>query len=105
VEVAASIEDNGAQGVVVGEGSVVRIADNSIAGPTTIRNNVGDGIFVSDTSTLHWPRVDVAVTGNGGWGVRCAPSPAVAMVTGNFTSATVSGNTAGQVGCPGLLLP
>jgi hypothetical protein len=104
LEVAGLIEGNG-RGVVVHEGSVVRIADNSIAGPTTIRNNHGDGIFVSDTSSLHWPRVDVAVTGNAGWGVRCAPSPSVAMVTGSFSAATVSGNAAGQLDCPGLHLP
>jgi hypothetical protein len=106
VEVAALIEHNGGNGIVVGQGSVVRIADNSIAGPTTIRDNLRDGVFVSDTSTLDWPRTDLSVTGNGGWGVRCAPSPHVAMVTGSFFSAaTVSGNAAGQLDCPGLHLP
>jgi hypothetical protein len=106
VEVGATIEDNGRNGIYVADGSVVRVADNSIStGPTTIRNNRRDGIFVDDTSTVEWPRVDVSVTGNGGWGVFCADPPAVAMVQGGFSAATVAGNAAGQLHCPGLMLP
>jgi hypothetical protein len=67
-----------------------------------VRGNSGDGINMHDASVLE-TGTGLQVLNNGGWGILCAPSPAVAQISG--TPGPVSGNTAGQINCPGLLVP
>ena len=88
-------------GVRVGEGSHVHL------GSVSIESNTGSGVVIADASSvdalfrLVGGGGPLRVTGNGGWGVDCAPSPEVPQLTGNFDAATVFGNAAGQINCPG----
>jgi Tfp pilus assembly protein PilX len=102
VDAPTIIEDNGGTGVQVMDGSVVRLA-SSPGRPVTVRNNRGDGFFLDDTSTVQ-ASSETLVTGNDRWGVFCSDPPAVTMVQG-FSAATVTGNGAGQIHCPGLMVP
>jgi parallel beta helix pectate lyase-like protein len=103
VDAPTIIENNGSTGVQVMDGSVVRLA-SSPGRPVTVRNNRGDGFFLDDTSTVQ-ASSETLVSGNDRWGVFCSDPPAVAMVQGGFSAATVTGNGAGQIHCPGLMVP
>jgi hypothetical protein len=103
VDAPAIIEDNGSTGVQVMDGSVVRLASRP-GSPVTVRDNRGDGFFLDDTSTVQGSP-ETSVTGNTGWGVFCSDPPAVALVQGGFSATTVTGNGAGQIHCPGLMVP
>jgi hypothetical protein len=97
------VENNGGGGVTVVDGSFFRMAVGAGPGPR-ISGNTGNGISLFDTS-LAAGTGSLQITGNTGWGVLCAPSPAVAQVTGAFNATTVTGNTTGQISCPGLSIP
>jgi hypothetical protein len=89
------IEFNGGSGVRASGGSSVQVANVSI------RNNDGSGIRLGDSSVLS--RAGLAtITANGGWGIFCAPPPAVPQVTVGFPEDTVTDNDAGATNCPTL---
>lgn len=90
----STVQSNAGNGVTLALGSSALFQGN------TISNNAHDGININDTSVAQFgfPSGNNIVTGNGGWGVNCQTSPAVAMITGGV--GTVSGNTAGQNNCP-----
>lgn len=94
------IEANGGFGIMALGGSSIRSGGTPGAG-TVIRNNDGDGISIQDTSVGELDS-STEVTNNGGWGVFCTPSPAIAQING---VPVVSGNAAGQISCPGVLIP
>ncbi len=88
------VENNIGDGVTVAGGGVAGIGDQTI-----IRGNTGNGVSIADVSMADFGTVNgVQITGNGGWGVYCQSSPAVALITGNPSA--VSGNTAGEDNCP-----
>jgi hypothetical protein len=96
------VEGNGATGVRVRQGALLRMSDGPE--PTVIRGHTGDGISLSDTSIIDASTFQS--TGNGGYGLRCTGVPSAAQISGTFSSTTVFGNGAGQInGCPGLALP
>ncbi|GEM_PF-2362074 len=107
-----TIQGNNGGGVgVSGNSSLILETAGS---PTIIQNNPGGGIFAQDNSVIgsNGPANGLQITGNGGWGVLCAPSPATAQISagpqqGTFTitAASVSGNSQGQISCPGILVP
>jgi hypothetical protein len=100
VTLSAVVEDNLSTGVRVSGGSAVNF------GRATIRNNKGSGISLADTSIAVGGPNQVFITGNGQWGIYCAPSPAVAQVTSpGFPAANVTGNAAGASNCPSLGQP
>jgi hypothetical protein len=92
----AVVEGNGWSGVM-GSGQAMIVADSSAA----IRNNLDHGVMLGDVSVLH---SGAQITGNTHWGVLCAPDPAVAGIHGG-PWINVSGNLAGQINCPGLVVP
>lgn len=98
---AVRIEGSGRRGLYAAGGSSVRLTA-SAGSPLTIQANAGHGVEVVDTSLVRSSSTELAITGNGGWGVRCAPSPSLARVGGAINPATVFGNTAGQIDCPVL---
>jgi hypothetical protein len=93
----ATIADNNGQGVILSLGSTAEIDGTSITG------NSSDGVYVADTSVVQFGyggNGSNTITGNGGWGVSCQGTPAVAMMHGQ--PGTVSGNPFGQVNCPSV---
>lgn len=66
-----------------------------------IRGNQGDGVRLSDTSTMEASVDDplgIQIIDNSGFGVFCDDPPAVSQLV-LFSPITVTGNTAGQVEC------
>ena len=56
--------------------------------------------------------VGTRITGYARWGIFCDPAPAVALIQAHFSGAGfklngthVKLNVAGQIGCPGVILP
>jgi hypothetical protein len=95
------IEGNGAGGV--------HAIGASVVAPqlTTIKNNRGDGISVRDTSLVTATAgINPTITANSGWGIRCEGFPGDArLASPGFGLAAVFGNTAGQINCPGYVIP
>lgn len=89
----ATITGTNGQGVALSLGSTAEIDG------TTITGNSADGVYVADTSVVQFDGSNT-ITGNGGWGVTCQGTPAVAMMHGQ--PGTVSGNTIGRVNCPNV---
>lgn len=92
----AVIENTTGLGLLLLGGAAVR-PENLI-----VRGNASDGIFLHDTSVLETGS-GLQVLNNGGWGIFCAPAPEVPQIDG--TPGPVTGNAAGQINCPGLLVP
>jgi hypothetical protein len=99
--VGSTIAKNGANGVTVLGGSVLAPLQ------TTISKNGQHGIEVRDTSLVTatsgaFPEIQ----GNAGWGVRCESFPGDArLATPGFPATAVFGNAAGQLSCPGFMVP
>jgi hypothetical protein len=75
--------------------------------PTTIKNNMGDGISVRDTSLVTATSgVNPVIPGNTGCGIVCETFPGDArLASPGFGAAAVFGNALGQLDCPGYFLP
>jgi hypothetical protein len=116
------IERNGSNGILLYGGSSVSIIESSISNNTgfglvvaggssaeitpgtVVNGNTWDGIIVHDVSVLRLlgdPSSQTQVMNNGRWGVFCDPSPAVAQIAEATSGVVVTGNTLGQVSCPG----
>ncbi len=98
----ALVEDSGSHGVAVRGGSLV------VPIQSTIRNNGGSGIYLTDTSLAgsRGSGNDPEISGNSGWGVFCEPAPAVAQIQQpGYAAASVFNNGAGQMSCPGFMFP
>jgi hypothetical protein len=93
VQSGAVIEGNHGDGIFVGSGSTPALQDST----STVRQNDGNGVSVLDTSVVTGG--DATIADNGGWGISCAPAPAVAMIAGPANFA-FSGNAAGDTNCP-----
>lgn len=98
------VEDNNAGVYVVGGSSIA-------LGEVTIRRNQRFGIRLADVSVVAGG-AGSTITANSGWGVLCAPAPAVPQISegvpdGGFslTATNVFGNIAGQINCPGIFVP
>ena len=91
-----TIENNVLSGISASLGSSVSLR-NAI-----VRGNGREGVLLHDTSVLRFLSGSGEITNNAGFGIRCIPAPAVAMISaGPFLSVgTVSGNGAGQIDCP-----
>lgn len=91
----SKVENNSWSGITLTGGS-----SGGIDG-TTISGNGGNGVDVQDTSVLTGNGGANTITGNDGWGIWCAPPPAVAQLGADPHGVeTVSGNAAGEVSCP-----
>jgi parallel beta-helix repeat protein len=68
-----TIQNNGGDGIIVTEGSAVRIGfsstDDGFVGPNTIQNNAGNGISVSRSSAAQIRGNTTTIRGNGGHGI------------------------------------
>jgi hypothetical protein len=97
----ATVEDNGSHGVLVFGNSMVTPRN------AVIRGNSANGIYLRDTclagsSSGNEPEI----TGNGGWGVYCQNPPGDAhLQSPGYPASAVTGNTAGQISCPGYQIP
>jgi len=84
-----------------------------IEGTVLIRSNSQHGIWLKDTSVVGgFPADTTRITSNSQYGIFCDPAPAVAQIQAHFSGwgfmlngTHVSGNTAGQISCPGIVLP
>lgn len=97
----ATIENNQSDAIVLFGGS--SLYTGWAGQPLTIQNNHGNGIFLWDTSVAraNGPGA-VVIQNNTQWGITCvsalgAPAAQVQGPSGGFS---VSGNSAGQIGCP-----
>lgn len=90
----STISGNGQGGINANGASAMRVESD-----TVVEGNTGGGVQLSDTSVGTFDP-SVVVRDNSGWGVYCAPAPSVAMLQLGEPF-TVTGNTAGQVSCPG----
>jgi hypothetical protein len=77
-------------------------ASSVALGDAVIRENSPHGLHLMDTSVAAFNGGN-EITGNSGYGILCDPAPAVAQAFGN--PGTVSGNSAGEISCPGLMVP
>ena len=97
------IEDNKRPGVSLDGGSIVWAAKTS-----TIQHNGGNRIEAFDTSSV-WAFIGTGATirDNSGWGLWCQPGPAndARIRPEGSPAASAFGNGAGQVSCPGHMLP
>lgn len=91
IQAGAVVDNNAGDGVQLSGGSTLAIQQ------ATVTENEGNGIALSDTSVVVGSG-DNIITNNGGWGVQCAPDPAVAMISGPLGA--FSGNGAGDEDCP-----
>jgi len=95
----SSASDNIGFGLVVSGGSAAEIIPG-----TLVAGNTRDGIIVHDTSVLRLLGTSASptqITNNGGWGVFCDPSPAVAQIAELTPGVVITGNSgAGQISCP-----
>jgi hypothetical protein len=96
------VERSNGHGIFVEEGSILRVrnAGGQPAGPVISGSRL-DGVSLHDTSVASIGGT-TQIKNNAGWGIRCAPAPAVAQLAGREEDLTsvVFGNTAGQVSCP-----
>lgn len=92
----AIVRNNGDVGILLIGGSSIRPQN------LLVENNASNGIVLVDTSVAEFDGTSQVIN-NGGWGIFCQPSPAVAQLSG--PPGVVSGNGAGQVSCPGVLIP
>jgi hypothetical protein len=103
-----TIEQNSGSGVQAELGSRVLIE-----GTVLIQNNSQHGIWLKDTSVVGgFPADTTRITSNTRYGILCDPAPAVAQIQAHYSGSGfmlngthVSGNTAGQISCPGIVLP
>lgn len=92
----AIVENNTGHGLELSLGSSGMLTSGSI-----IRGNTGDGIHLNDVSVVGFAPPEEGgqiILNNGGYGIFCAPPPAVAQFTG---PATITGNGLGATNCPG----
>lgn len=82
------------------EGVLFTMASTGTVEDSTITDNTKDGIAIEDTSVVQFmfDSPDNVISGNGGYGVFCAQSPAVAMIHGSI--GTMSGNAQDITNCP-----
>lgn len=102
---ATIVENNGVLGMYAVGGSSISLMD------ATIRGNGAGGVRLADVSVISG-NPSASIVANGGWGVLCAPAPAVPQISEaipnggiSLGAANVHGNTAGQINCPGVLVP
>lgn len=89
------IASNGGNGLWLRNGAV-----GLIAGSVTFHANGQDGINIEDNSSIRLDGGDNTFTGNGDWGIYCAPSPASPLVDGRVADmGTVGGNGTGGATC------
>lgn len=81
-----------------GLGIEARNSANLLLFGTTVADNLGSGISLGDVSFAEFSGDPVVVTGNGGWGFRCDPSPAVAQYR-DYGALSASGNFEGDIDC------
>jgi hypothetical protein len=86
-------------GVLLTGGASVRAGPGGV----TIQGNSSDGISLRDTSVAGFDGATSVILNNGGWGIFCSSAPAVAQISG--LPPTVTGNAAGQINCPGIVIP
>ncbi|HJR44409.1 MAG TPA: right-handed parallel beta-helix repeat-containing protein [Actinomycetota bacterium] len=88
------VEDNTGVGVHL-EG----VSSLSMQNGVIVRNNTDHGIFLSGTSVAEFGDGTNEIVDNGGWGILCAGPPSVSLLQGEHPG-TVTGNFAGDIGCP-----
>jgi Right handed beta helix region len=97
---ATHITQNSGNGVFAVFGSTVWLSNG-----TVIDQNGGNGVYLMDASVAgkFFVETDININNNGGYGIKCSPSPAVPQLYGfpNAGSAiTTTGNAAGTISCP-----
>lgn len=92
------IENNGGSGIEAYGGSSVTIG---FPNPSIVRNNAGDGVFLRDLSTGGVGDPASQIVDNGGWGVNCAgPAAITSAQHEGLESVDLSGNATGPTNCP-----
>lgn len=94
----AEVKGSNGDGVMLAGGSAAHFGFGG--GLSVISGNAGNGLRLGDTSVAsdRGEGGSVDILNNGGYGVWCAGSPAVAQLAGPI--ANVAGNALGQVSCP-----
>jgi parallel beta-helix repeat protein len=94
-----TVTGNKQHGIALSLQSTLRLFDATISG------NLMNGIVLWDSSSVARYSTDSprdTITGNTGWGIICYGESHLVGGTGN---SGVSGNSAGQVNCPGVYFP
>lgn len=93
VGISGAIIEGNDVGVSLNLGSSGAVSDGTI-----IRNSIGDGIQLTDTSTLVFPEGANEINNNGGWGIYCDDAFHDDEQI-NGTAYSFSGNTSGDISC------
>jgi hypothetical protein len=96
----AVVQGNGRNGIDVENGTVTVGDTGTAAGPVTIQNNKGNGIFLRTNSVTVLDNSLNQIINNTGWGILCTGAPSNPLIYEPLgTPGTVSGNGAGQISC------